>query len=149
MLADPCRSQVRSLYEELVKQGRVVDTNELLHHIARDERRAERKSHDNASPPRHRDERAQSSASPRGGGVTPHTAPNATPHSAAARPPSLFSSGTSSFPVLGLHLLGGSLEKGTVAVNMATKDRGFEEWFEEVWTPPLDARRPRPARLAS
>jgi len=35
-------------------------------------------------------------------------------------------------------LFAGALHDGAVAVNMATRDHGFEEWFEEVWLPSLD-----------
>ena len=37
-----------------------------------------------------------------------------------------------------LTLTVGALHDGAVAVNMATRDHGFEEWFEEVWLPSLD-----------
>ncbi len=36
-----------------------------------------------------------------------------------------------------LHTGHDGLQQGTVAVNMATKDRGFEEWFDKVWVPSL------------
>jgi len=104
---------VHSLFDDLVKQGRVVDANQIM--LSAFEDRASHADKDRRRSMTFNSKVRVDSPPPKLG--------SAPTRGRSFNPAAMFA----------------RLENGTVAVNMATADRGFEEWFEEVWVPSLDA----------